>query len=154
MIFILFFFSIILLIVLNIKKTFSFLENFVGSSFLEKRFVPSKNGLRATFPVIVFTSTIALFFIVDDFSLKLFDYLEDEKIEKMRQVMHDLYQNGQPLEGQKQADRTVDVIHKNIYNKGIFKRLVNNENIAPFIEFFDKKNGIKKWKDSFIVKSL
>ena len=116
--------------------------------------MPSKNGLRATFPVIVFTSTIALFFIVDDFSLKLFDYLEDEKIEKMRQVMHDLYQNGQPLEGQKQADRTVDVIHKNIYNKGIFKRLVNNENIAPFIEFFDKKNGIKKWKDSFIVKSL
>ncbi len=106
--------------------------------------MPSKNGCSATFPVIVFISTIALFFVIDELSLKLFDYLEYEKIEKMREEMHALYESGKPFTGQKQADSTVDYIHKNIYNKGIFKRLANNEKMAAFIQFFDKKNGIKK----------
>ncbi len=131
--------SILLFIALNFNQTFSFFSELVGSSFLDPYFPPSKTGIRALFPVAFFVSTICILFAVDYYSLKYFDHVDYQDVENMREQMRNLYSDGKPLEGLKQADLTVERTHKILYNKGILTQIVNNNKIATFIEYFNKK---------------
>ena len=132
-------FSILIFIILNLKVTFSFVLNLLGSSFLEKNFFPSENVLRALRPALLYTSTLLFFLLLDNVSLAFFDYLHNVKIEEITQEMKTLYGEGKGIEAQRETDAAIKSIRENVYNQGIVRKMVNNKMVQPFIDFFGKK---------------
>jgi len=88
-------FSIILFIIYNIRTPSSFVLNLLGLSFIDKNFLPSKNGVRAKFPALIFAPTIFVFLLIDYASLAFFDHLHNVKIGEITQEMKKLYSEGQ-----------------------------------------------------------
>lgn len=84
----LFFGSILLFIALNYKPSYYLIVKTVSLSFIDNFFPLSKQGLRSVYPVIVFCFTILLLLMIDFFSLNLFDFLEQTKIEEMKENTH------------------------------------------------------------------
>ena len=131
--------SILLFITLNIEQSFSILSDLVGSTYLNKCFPLSRNRIRAFLPVTVFVSTICVFLVVDYYSLMWLDTLDYQDVEKMQEKMRSLYSDGKLLEGEKQADLTVERTTEILKNKGILTQLINNNKVVTFIEFFGKR---------------
>ena len=131
--------SFILLILLNIKQSFSFISELVGSSFLEKYYPISKKGLRGFRPFVVFFSTLCAFSVVDYCSLAFLDYLDYQEVDRMREKMVDLYKDGNILEGRKQQESTVRRTNRILENRGIVSQLANNKLIQNFLDNFNIK---------------
>jgi len=69
------------------RKYSSFVLNLLGPSFIDKNFLPSKNGIRAKFPALIFAPTTFVFLLIDYASLAFFDHLHNVKIGEMTQEM-------------------------------------------------------------------
>ena len=78
------FFTIILFIALNVESYFSFLAKYIGSHCIDKYFPPSKNGIRALYPVLLFGFTIVVIVVIDTYSSSRYESLYLKKIEDVK----------------------------------------------------------------------
>ena len=128
--------SFLLLLALNIKSSFAFLEELVGSSFIEKYFPPSFYGIRGLKPFLLFTITLCSLWIIDYMSLNWSSSMEEKTIDQMEKQKDEFFANHDPLPAvrlSKVAIYKLDHLHE---IRGFFTGLVNHPTVTYYIEFF------------------
>lgn len=131
-----FFCTIILFIGLNIESCFSFLAKYIGSHCIDKYFPPSKNGIRALYPVLLFGFTIVVIVVIDTYSSSRYESLYLEKIEDVKRQTGELYKKGFFKKAFEKGDEAIHYSSKPIIFKGVLAKIVNNSAISYYVDFF------------------
>lgn len=130
------FFTIFLFIALNIESCFSFLVKTVGYDSIEKYFPPSRNGIRALYPVLLFRFTIVVLVVIETYSSSRYESLYLEKSFDVKRQTGELYNKGEFKKAFEKGDEAIHYSSKPIIFKGVLGKMVNNSAISYYVDFF------------------
>lgn len=108
----------------------------VGSSFIEKYFPLSANGMRGLRPVLVFGLTLLFLIFLDYLSLQWFKKLEADKLAEMQQRTIDLVKKVLPEAADQSYQGSLKQIYKLVTVKGFFTELLNSPMVTYYLDFF------------------